>query len=65
MNISMYHSKQLEEEELRARLLDVNNPIPAVDFHFDVWVAAVLIDCLLETLFQSREGEEFLVSNYS
>lgn len=65
MNISLFHSKQLDEQELKARLSDVNHPIPAVDFVFDVWVGAVLLDCLLETLFQSREGEEFLVPNYN
>jgi hypothetical protein len=65
MNFSLYHSKQIDEAELRSRLGDVNFPLPAIDFLFDVWIGAVFIDCLLETLFKSKESEEFLVLAYS
>jgi hypothetical protein len=65
INISMYHCHQLSETDLRARLKDVGAPLPAIEFVFDVWVGSVFLEILIETLFKSRDDEDYLVSNYA
>lgn len=70
-SLSQYHSHALTEDQLLAALEKhsagpcTTGELPAPDFEFDVWVAAVLVEVLLETLFRAREGEEFLIDSYA
>jgi hypothetical protein len=51
-------------QEARNKTSVTSSDLPAIDFNFDVWIAAAFVDVLLETLFRYKDNTDFLIDGY-